>query len=232
MVLRATIAEYAGVHSATARAAAAETQTATWGDRNLGETLETSPEKGSPPSRAKAKSMRELEVMLERPQNHIASMAIATRAPPSRDPSAVRSTCMNGFPAAAAVDTSPAIASVTTMTKSHPKTALTATERKIPHGALRVGSCVSSQRWALASYPVNVQAACRSPSRNPAAYGRGLSVKRVRRKDGERSCAKKTTPEAMASTPAMWTQAESWLSRPTRRTPRWFKTAWLRSTTM
>src|SRR4051812_12791569 len=208
MVLRATIAEYAGVQRATARAAAAETQTATWGDRNLGETLDTSPENGSPPSRAKAKSMRELEVMLERPQNHIASMAIPTRAPPSRDPSAVRSTWMNGFSAAAAVETSPAIASVTAMTRSHPKTALIATERKIPHGALRVGSCVSSLRWADASKPVNVQAACRSPSRNPAAYGRGASLKRVRRKAGDRSCAKKSTPEAMASTPAMCTHAE------------------------
>src|SRR3954469_10458473 len=36
MVLRATIAEYADVHRATASAAAVDTQTATWGERNGG----------------------------------------------------------------------------------------------------------------------------------------------------------------------------------------------------
>src|SRR5205823_3441832 len=150
MVLRATIAEYAGVQRATASAAAAETQTATWGERNRGETRETYPEKGRPPSRAKAKSMREFEVTLERPQNHIASMASPTRPPPRRGPRLVRSTYRNGLSAAAAAGRS-AMASVTATRSAQPKIALTTTERKIPQGALRVGSWVSSHRWALAS---------------------------------------------------------------------------------
>src|SRR5256885_11783344 len=132
MVLRATIPEYAGVQRATARAEAAETHTATWGDRNRGETRETYPEKGSPPSRAKAKSMREFEVTLERPQNHIASIATPTRPPPRRGPRAVRSTCRKGLSAATAAGRS-AMARVTAARSAQPKIAVRAAERKDPH---------------------------------------------------------------------------------------------------
>src|SRR3954463_12690697 len=150
MVLRATIAEYAGAQSASRKAAAAEIQTATWGERKVGETRATAFENGRPPSRANAKSMRELEGTLERPQNHIATIAPSTRAPPSRCPSAPRSTWMKGFSVATVEGRSP-IASVTARSSAQPKTPLTETERKIHHGALRVVSCVSSHACALAS---------------------------------------------------------------------------------
>ena len=93
-----------------------------------------------------------MEVTEESPQNHIARTATQTRAPPRRVPRALRRTWMNGFSAAAAAPRSP-MASVTARSSAHPATPLTATERKMPHGALRVGSCVSSDTWALASNP-------------------------------------------------------------------------------
>src|SRR2546428_13577195 len=101
------MAEYAPDHAAHRGAMAAEIQTATWGLRYRGETLARCRENGNPPSRAKANSMRELEVTLDRPQNHIAAMATHTRAFPSKEPSAPRSTKMNGLSAASAAGRSP-----------------------------------------------------------------------------------------------------------------------------
>ena len=78
--------------------------------------------------------MREFEVIEDNPQNHIATMATQTSAPPAALPSAVRRMKMNGFSAAAAARRSP-IASVTARSKIHPTTPLTATDRKMyPHG--------------------------------------------------------------------------------------------------
>ena len=150
MVLSATIAEYASAQSATASAAPALVQTATHGLRNRGETVASFGENGSPPSRAKAKSIREFEVTLERPQNHIAAIAIRTSPFPSRAPSALVSTKMNGLSAMTAFSRSP-IESVTASSSAYPATPLTATDKTIPHGALRDGSCVSSLTCALAS---------------------------------------------------------------------------------
>src|SRR5258708_31834372 len=144
MVESATIAEYASAQSATASAAAALVQTATWGLRKRGETLESALENGSPPSRAKAKSIREFEVTLERPQNHIAAMAMQTSALPSRAPSALLSTKMNGLSAAAAAFRSP-IESVTASSSAQPATPLTATERRSEER--RVGKECRS-RWS------------------------------------------------------------------------------------
>src|SRR5229473_128931 len=165
MVLSATMAEYASDQSATSSAAAAEVQIAKCGLRKRGVTDESCGEKGRPPSRAKAKSMRELEVTLERPQNHIAAMAMQTSAFPSRAPSPMVSTWMNGLSAATAAPRSP-MERVTARSSAYPAMPLTATERTMPHGALRVGSCVSSLTWAEASYPVNVQQARRRPTPN------------------------------------------------------------------
>src|SRR2546423_14797942 len=102
MVLSGAIAGEAPDQGATANAAAAEIHTATCGERYRGETAATCREKGRPPSRAKANSMREFEVTEESPQNHIATMATQTSAPPARVPRAARSTWMNGVSAAAA----------------------------------------------------------------------------------------------------------------------------------
>src|SRR5258708_2961248 len=102
MVLRATMAEYASAQSATRSAMAALIHTATCGLRKRGETEATAEEKGSPPSRAKAKSMRELEVTLERPQNHIASIATPTSAFPRRARRAPGSRKRKGLPGACA----------------------------------------------------------------------------------------------------------------------------------
>src|SRR5260370_32405377 len=143
MLLRATIAEYAPDQSATASAAAAETQTATCGLLKRGETEASAAEKGSPPSRANANSMRELEVTLERPQNHIAAMAIHTSAEPVRPPSAPRSAKMNGL-SAAAVAPRPPRESVTARRSAEPATPLTATASPIPHVAVRCGAWCSS----------------------------------------------------------------------------------------
>src|SRR5438045_202157 len=88
MVESATIAEYASDHRATRNAIDAEVQTAKWGLRNRGDTEASLCANGSPPSRAKAKSMRELDVTLERPQNHMAAIATQTSAFPPRAPSA------------------------------------------------------------------------------------------------------------------------------------------------
>src|SRR3954470_10980509 len=158
MVESATIAEYASDQSATASAIAAEIQTATKGLRNRGETAASLAAKGSPPSRANAKSMRELEVTLDSPQNHIAAMATRTRALPSCAPSAPRRTKMNGLSAAIAAGRSPML-SVTASSMAYPARPLTSTASTIPQGALRDGSCVSSLTWALAAEPLNVQQA-------------------------------------------------------------------------
>src|SRR5258708_39700135 len=136
MVLSATIAEYAPDQSATASAAAAETQTATCGLLKRGEREASAAEKGSPPSRANANSMRELEVTLERPQNHIAAMAIHTSAEPVRPPSAPRSAKMNGLSAAAVAPRAP-MESVTPSRGAEPGPPHTAPASTLPHGRLR-----------------------------------------------------------------------------------------------
>src|SRR4051812_4121258 len=102
MVERATMTAYASDQSATAKAATVDVQIATWGLLYFAETLATNDDAGSPPSRANANSMREFEVTDESPQNHIAPITTHTKAPPSRAPSAVSSTKMNGLSAAAA----------------------------------------------------------------------------------------------------------------------------------
>src|SRR5687768_16657649 len=135
---------------ATPKAAATDTQMATCGLRKRGDTRARCAEPGSPPSRAKAKSIRELDVTEDSPQNHMAPMAIHTSAPPSAGPSDSRSTYRKGLGAAAAAGRS-VIASVTATSSAYPTTALTATDRKMPQGALRVGFTVSSETWALAS---------------------------------------------------------------------------------
>ena len=128
MVESATIAEYASDHRATRNAIDAEVQTAKWGLRNRGETEASLCANGSPPSRAKAKSMRELDVTLERPQNHIAAIATQTSAFPPRAPSAPRSTKMKGLSAARAASRSP-ILSVTASSIAYPAIPLTSTRR-------------------------------------------------------------------------------------------------------
>src|SRR5712691_7474892 len=211
MVLSATMAEYASDQSATSSAAAAEVQIAKCGLRKRGVTDESCGEKGKPPSRAKAKSMRELEVTLESPQNHIAAMAMSTSALPVCGSACCR-TKMNGLSAAAAAGRSP-MERVTATSSAYPATPLTATLITIPQAALREGSCVSSLRCALASYPVKVQHACRSPMANgPPCL--------CQRKAGGWCGAKSASAPAMTATPTMWTQAERSLSRATRRTPR------------
>src|SRR6266516_6670064 len=102
MVESATIAEYASDQRATSSAIDAEVQTAKWGLRNRGETDASFCANGRPPSRAKANSIRELDVTLESPQNHIAAIATQTRAFPPCAPRAPRSTKMKGLSAARA----------------------------------------------------------------------------------------------------------------------------------
>ena len=71
-------------------AIAAETQMATAGLLKRGSTLAIRFENGRPPSRAKAKSIRELDVTDDSPQNHTAPIATHTSAPPSRWSAATR----------------------------------------------------------------------------------------------------------------------------------------------
>src|SRR5262245_55482059 len=97
MVDSATIAEYALAHSATPNAATTDTQIATCGLLKRGDTRATAAEAGKPPSRANAKSMRELDVIDDKPQNHIAPSTTHRIALPSHSPSAVRRTKMNGL---------------------------------------------------------------------------------------------------------------------------------------
>src|SRR6267142_59916 len=165
MVESAVMASYASDQRATRNAIPAETQTATCGLRKREETEAICREKGSPPSRADAKSMREFEVTLESPQNHIAANATQTRAFPRTGPNPPRSTKMKGLSAARAAWRSPML-SVTASSIAYPATPLTATARTMPQGALRDGSWVSSLTCALASYPVNVQQARSRPTPN------------------------------------------------------------------
>src|ERR671935_1290190 len=142
MVESATIAEYASDQRATSSAIDAEVHTAKCGLRKRGETEASFSAKGNPPSRAKANSIRELDVTLERPQNHIAAIATQTSAFPPRAPSAARSTKMKGLSAARAASRSPMLR-VTASSIAYPAIPLTSTARTIPQGALRDGSCVS-----------------------------------------------------------------------------------------
>src|SRR5687768_13785958 len=128
------MAAYAPLHTATANAATTDTHTATCGLWKRGDTRASHPDAGIPPSRANANSMRELEVTEASPQNHIAPMASHTSAPPSRAPSASRSTYRNGLGAAAAAGRS-WMATVTPHKSSQPATALTATDSTMPQGA-------------------------------------------------------------------------------------------------
>src|SRR5512145_623088 len=141
------MAEYAPDHTATPNAATTDTQTAMWGLRNRAETFASCVEAGVPPSRAKAKSILEFEVTEESPQNHIAPITVHASAPPTASPSELLKMKMNAFGEATAEGRS-LMASVTNTNITQPATALTATEKKIPHGALRVGSWVSSVTWA------------------------------------------------------------------------------------
>src|ERR687885_718130 len=97
MTESATIAEYASAQSATISAMVAEVQTAKCGLRKRGDTEARRRANGRPPSRAKAKSMREFDVTLESPQNHIAAIATQTSALPRRGPRAPRRTKMKGL---------------------------------------------------------------------------------------------------------------------------------------
>src|SRR5215217_6033471 len=97
------MAAYASAHSATTPEPATDTQTATAGLRKRGDTWASHFDAGRPLSRAKANSMRELDVTEDRPQNHMAPMATHTSAPPSAGPRACVSTYRNGLAAAAVV---------------------------------------------------------------------------------------------------------------------------------
>src|SRR5262249_25276860 len=88
----AVITVYASAQSPTASAAVADVHTATCGLWKRGDTCATNRDPGSPPSRANANSMRELDVTDDRPQNHIAPMTTHRPAAPRRSPSAPSST--------------------------------------------------------------------------------------------------------------------------------------------
>src|SRR5690349_18227856 len=66
--------------SAIVHAPRADATTPFAGVLHLSDTVASQFEPGTPPSRAKAKSMRELDVTDARPQNHIAPMAVHVSA--------------------------------------------------------------------------------------------------------------------------------------------------------
>src|ERR1041385_7744098 len=92
------------------RALASHTAAAGVRERRL--TPAQSPENGKPWSRAKAKTIREVDVTHDRPQNHIASVTIQSTVLAKPPPSACWKMWMNGL-AAAAVAFRSLIASVT-----------------------------------------------------------------------------------------------------------------------
>src|SRR5580693_389456 len=156
--------EYAPLYTSTANAVTAAIQIAgpgVWCDaftrrKNV----------GIPPSRAKEKMVREMEVIVDKPQNHIAITANHDIAPPAREPSAlVRIRIGTGSSAAPAASIAgrSRMASVSANSSTYPTIADTATDSTIPHGACLRGSCVSSAVCAEASKPVKVHCACNKP---------------------------------------------------------------------
>ena len=90
------------------------------------------------------------------------------------------------------------------------------------HGTRRLGSTVSSDTLADASYPVNVHCACSSPTTNAHPYGHPcvLDVIRAKKNPTGRFGAKRNTAPTMAMTPTMWTVTLKSLSRATSRMPK------------
>src|SRR5713101_6882864 len=104
----------------------------------------------------------------------------------------------------------------------YPTTLETATAITMLHGTRRLGSTVSSDTLADASYPVNVHCACSRPTTNAHQYGQPcvLNVIRAKKNPIGRVGANRNTAPTMAMTPTMWTVTLKSLSRATSRMPK------------
>ena len=113
------------------------------------------------------------------------------------------------------------IANVSAISRIYPTTADTATASTIPHGTRRLGSTVSSDTLAEASYPVNVHCACSKPTTNAHQYGQPASFDVILTKKNASGCfgAKKINAPTMAITPTTCTVTLKSFSRATRRIP-------------
>src|ERR1035438_8098683 len=100
--------------------------------------------------------VREIDVIVDSPQNHIAMTASHDMAPPARGPKAlvrIRIGTGSSFAPACNIAGRSRIASVSAKRSTYPTTADTAADSTIPHGARRRGSYVSSAGGADASKP-------------------------------------------------------------------------------
>src|SRR5262245_4604783 len=158
--------EYTGVYTVNRTEATATPQIATAGLRNRGETCRTAAENGSPPSRAKAKAIRDAEVTVARPQRYWAITAPPHSPSASVVGTAPNSAAKNAPSPWAAVSAGSRIASTTADSITHPNTPDTSTERTIPRGTFSLARTVSSEAWAEASNPVIVYAGSRNPRVN------------------------------------------------------------------
>src|SRR5581483_2261590 len=149
MVLIETITLYARLQTASAKAIATQAQTAYVGVRKRSLTVASSAEPGVPPSRANANSMREFDVTVDNPQNHMAPITIHTITPPSRAPSAPTITLVK--PASPVARAGSPTASVIASSITNPATPDTITEFTIPRGAASRAPTVSSEACADAS---------------------------------------------------------------------------------
>src|SRR5919201_6554063 len=111
------------------------------------------------------------------------------------------------------------IANVTAIMSTYPTTAKTATASTIPQGTRRLGSTVSSDTLADASYPVKVHCACSSPTTNAHQYGHPSVFDVVLRKKNVSGCFGASTNSAptMATTPTTCTVTLKSLSQATSR---------------
>src|SRR6202171_4069425 len=121
-------------------------------------------EPGSAPSRLKANSIREFEVIELRPQKAWAITKPANNMRPPVEPKAFLTMSSTGLVLAAVAFRS-GIASVRASRLKKPKTNDQKTEFTIPQGARFAGFTVSSVTCAEASYPVNVHCASRRPTK-------------------------------------------------------------------
>src|SRR5436190_4452828 len=153
-----------GTRMVKSAAAMEANHTATEGDLLSGLTRRRTLENGRPPSRAKAKVMREVDVRAARPQRYCAMTMSTSSAHANVDGSTdfmVHGTTAAPWATPSGTD---GMASRMAAIITQPKRPETHTERTMPFGAFTAALTVSSLVCAEASKPVMVYAGSRNPS--------------------------------------------------------------------